>query len=144
MPKDTTEDHGRRAYLIDPTTKLISQVYVKDYKDIQQHIGCEMFISQSKRQIEELVAGTNENFWDVAEAVYLALLHAKTDRDAASGLLGSANDSWDTIMDAVLQKGSEGDYGHGLSWYVPMSAGVELDTYKKAPYFDKKENMVVI
>ena len=47
-------------------------------------------------------------------------------------------------MDAVLQKGSEGDYGHGLSWYVPMSAGVELDTYKKAPYFDKKENIVVI
>jgi len=47
-------------------------------------------------------------------------------------------------MDAVLQKGSEGDYGHGLSWYVPMSAGVELDTYEKAPYFDKKENMVVI
>ena len=43
MPKDTTEEQGRRAYLVDPTTKLISQVFVKDYRDIQQHIGCDMF-----------------------------------------------------------------------------------------------------
>ena len=43
MPKNTTEDHGRRAYLVDPTTKLISQVYIKDYKDILRHIGCDMF-----------------------------------------------------------------------------------------------------
>ena len=47
-------------------------------------------------------------------------------------------------IDAVLQKGSEGDYGYGLSWYVPMSAGVKLDTYEKAPYFDNKENVVVL
>ena len=47
-------------------------------------------------------------------------------------------------IDAVLQKGSEGDYGHGLSWYVPMSAGVKLDTYEKAPYFDNKEYVVVL
>ena len=45
-------------------------------------------------------------------------------------------------MDAMIQEGSEDDYGYGLNWYVPMSAGVELDTYKKAPYFDKKENIV--
>ena len=43
MPKNTTEDHGRRAYLVDPTTKIISQVYIKDYMDIQKHIGCDMF-----------------------------------------------------------------------------------------------------
>ena len=47
-------------------------------------------------------------------------------------------------MDAMLREGSEDNYGHGLSWYVPMSAGVELDTYEKAPYFDKKENVVVL
>jgi len=43
MPKNTTEEHGRRAYLVDPTTELISQVFIKDYKDIQQRIGCDCF-----------------------------------------------------------------------------------------------------
>ena len=62
------------------------------------------FIDQNKRQLDTLAAGTNENFWDVAEAVYLALLHARADRDASSGLLGSARDEWHTIMSAVLQK----------------------------------------
>ena len=47
-------------------------------------------------------------------------------------------------MDAMLREGSEDNYGHGLSWYVPMSAGVELDTHEKAPYFDRKEDMIVL
>jgi hypothetical protein len=47
-------------------------------------------------------------------------------------------------MDAMIQEGSEDDYGYGLNWYVPMSAGVELDTYEKAPYFDKKESIVIL
>ena len=47
-------------------------------------------------------------------------------------------------MDVMLREGSEDNYGHGLSWYVPMSVGVELDTYKKAPYFSKKEDIVTL
>jgi len=47
-------------------------------------------------------------------------------------------------MDVVLREGSEDNYGHGLSWYVPMAVGVELDTYTPAPYFDKKENVVIL
>ena len=37
-------------------------------------------------------------------------------------------------MNSVLQNGSDGDYGYGLQWYVPMSVGEELETYKKSPY----------
>jgi hypothetical protein len=47
-------------------------------------------------------------------------------------------------MDVVLREGSEDNYGHGLSWYVPMAVGVELDTYVRAPYFDKKESIVIL
>jgi|TARA_R110002020_G_scaffold78762_3_gene197905 hypothetical protein len=32
-----------QAYLIDSTTKLVSQVEVDGYKDIQEKIGCELF-----------------------------------------------------------------------------------------------------
>ena len=47
-------------------------------------------------------------------------------------------------MDAIIREGSEDNYGCGLSWYVPMDAGVELDTYTPAPYFDKKEDMIIL
>ena len=39
MPKNTTEEHGRRAYLVAPTTELISHDIIKDYKDNQEHKG---------------------------------------------------------------------------------------------------------
>ena len=47
-------------------------------------------------------------------------------------------------MDAIIREGSEDNYGYGLSWYVPMDAGIELDTYTPAPYFDKTENVVIL
>ena len=47
-------------------------------------------------------------------------------------------------MDAMIQEGSEDNYGCGLSWYVPMDAGVELDTYTPAPYFDKEEDTIIL
>ena len=47
-------------------------------------------------------------------------------------------------MDAIIREGSEDNYGYGLSWYVPMTAGIELDTYTPAPYFDKKENAITL
>jgi len=47
-------------------------------------------------------------------------------------------------MDAIIREGSEDNYGHGLSWYVPMTAGIELDTYTPAPYFEKKENAITL
>ena len=47
-------------------------------------------------------------------------------------------------MDVMLREGSEDNYGCGLSWYVPMDVGVELDTYTPAPYFDKKEDTIIL
>ena len=47
-------------------------------------------------------------------------------------------------MDAIIREGSEDNYGYGLNWYVPMTAGIELDTYTPAPYFDKKENAITL
>ena len=44
----------------------------------------------------------------------------------------------------MLREGPEENYGHCLSWDIPMAAGVELDTYKKAPYFDKEEDTIIL
>ena len=91
VPKDTTEDHGRRAYLIDPTTKLISQVYVKDYKDIQQHIGCEMFTMAFRLDNADVLYMDDMGLIDGKPHDYFAVLDAYNAPLAGRGLLVGSN-----------------------------------------------------
>ena len=89
MPKNTTEDHGRRAYLVDPETKLISQVFIKDYKDIQRHIGCEMFTMAFRLDnddvlyVDDMGLAMKNNYFAVLDAYYAPL--------AGRGLLVGSN-----------------------------------------------------
>ena len=89
MPKNTTEDHGKRAYLVDPTSKLISQVYVKDYTDIQRHIGCDMF-TMAFRLANDDVLYVDDNGLSKKND-YFAVLDAYLAPLAGRGLLVGSN-----------------------------------------------------
>ena len=91
MPKNTTEDHGRRAYLVDPTTKLISQVYIKDYKDILRHIGCDMFTMAFRLDNADVMYVDDMGLIDGKRHDYFAVLDAYYAPLAGRGLLVGSN-----------------------------------------------------
>ena len=89
MPKNTTEDHGRRAYLVDPETRLISQVFIKDYKDIQRHIGCEMFTMAFRLDNDDVLYVDDMGL--AMKNNYFAVLDAYDAPLAGRGLLVGSN-----------------------------------------------------
>ena len=91
MPKNTTEDHGRRAYLVDPTTKIISQVYIKDYMDIQKHIGCDMFTMAFRLDNDDVLYVDDMGLIDGKPHDYFAVLEAYERPLAGRGLLVGSN-----------------------------------------------------
>ena len=91
MPKNTTEDHGRLAYLVDPTTKLISQVYIKDFKDIQRHIGCDMFTMAFRLDNADVMYVDDMGLIDGKRHDYFAVLDAYYAPLAGRGLLVGSN-----------------------------------------------------
>ena len=91
MPKNTTEDHGKRAYLVDPTSKLISQVYVKDYTDIQRHIGCDMFTMAFRLENDDVLYVDDNGLIDGKMRDYFAVLDAYLAPLAGRGLLVGSN-----------------------------------------------------
>ena len=91
MPKNTTEDHGRRAYLVDPTTKIISQVYIKDFKDIQRHIGCDMFTMAFRLDNADVMYVDDMGLIDGKRHDYFAVLDAYYAPLAGRGLLVGSN-----------------------------------------------------
>jgi len=113
MPKDTTEERGRRAYLVDPTTKLISQVFVKDYKDIQQHIGCDMFTMAFSFDNSDVLYADDNSLMDGKKHDFFAILeddetHTLCRPIAGRGLLvgsdaqGGDADARTNILDLAL------------------------------------------
>ena len=113
MPKNTTEDHGRRAYLVDPTSKIISQVYVKDYKDIQKHIGCEMFTTGFRLQNGDVLYVDDMGLIDGKKNDFFAVLEDENSYTlcnplAGRGLLVGSNEQGDdedvrtNILDLAL------------------------------------------
>ena len=91
MPKNTSEEHGRRAYLVDPTTKLISQVYIKDYKDILRHIGCDMFTMAFRLDNADVMYEEANGLVDGKKHDYFAVLDAYDAPLAGRGLLVGSN-----------------------------------------------------
>jgi len=89
MPKNTTEDQGRKAYLVDPETKLISLVFIKDYKDIQRHIDCDMF-TMAFRLDNDDVLYVDDNGLSM-KSDYFAVLDAYQAPLAGRGLLVGSN-----------------------------------------------------
>jgi len=89
MPKNTTEDQGRKAYLVDPETKLISLVFIKDYKDIQRHIDCDMF-TMAFRLDNDDVLYVDDNGLSMKNN-YFAVLDAYQAPLAGRGLLVGSN-----------------------------------------------------
>ncbi len=47
-------------------------------------------------------------------------------------------------MDKVLSEGTKDNYGFGPHVYVPMDAGVELDSYEPAPFIDDPKKNVYL
>lgn len=47
-------------------------------------------------------------------------------------------------MDKVLSEGTKDNYGFGPHVYVPMDAGVELDSYKPAPFLSGPDQTIYL
>jgi hypothetical protein len=47
-------------------------------------------------------------------------------------------------MDKVLSEGTKDNYGFGPHVYVPMDAGVELDSYKQAPFLSGPDQTIYL
>ena len=85
------KDHGKRAYLVDPTTKLISQVCIKDYTDIQRHIGCDMFTMACRLDNDDVLYVDDSGLIDGKMRDYFAVLDAYLAPLAGRGLLVGSN-----------------------------------------------------
>ena len=103
-----TEDRGRRAYLVDPTTKLISQVFIKDYMDIQRHIGCDMFTMACRLDNDDVLYVDDNGLIDGKIHDYFAMLDVYQAPLAGRGLLvgsdaqGGDADARTNILDLAM------------------------------------------
>jgi len=102
------KERGRRAYLVDPTTKLISQVFIKDYMDIQRHIGCDMFTMAFRLDNSDVLYVDDNGLIDGKKHDYFAVLDVYDAPLAGRGLLVGSNaqggdeDAQTNILDLAM------------------------------------------
>jgi len=102
------KEQGRRAYLVDPTTKLISQVFIKDYMDIQRHIGCDMFTMACRLDNDDVLYVDDNGLIDNKTQDYFAMLDVYQAPLAGRGLLvgsdaqGGDADARTNILDLAM------------------------------------------